>query len=123
MQDLVGGNADQRACIGVVVSSEKQPVLLQQELQQEFSAFSRIAARRDAAADESDEDCGDFSADIFLNGNGPDDVVQHEIMEEISTFDKVTVWEHEVLPDAQEQFTRGVEEWLAFAKTIHNTDL
>ena len=104
--------------VGVVVSGEKQPAVQQGELQQGSSVFSRIARRE--AGDESDGDYGESAGG--LKADGREDDVQLEVMNEVSSFDKVMVWEHEVLPDAQEAFGRGVEEWLAFAKTVHNTD-
>ncbi len=40
-------------------------------------------------------------------------------MDEIASFDSITIWGHEVLPDASENpYVRGIEEWMKFAKAV-----
>jgi ribonuclease H2 subunit C len=43
------------------------------------------------------------------------------VAEEQSKFDKIIVWGHEVVADeAEDQYIRGVEEWIGFAESIHS---
>lgn len=40
-------------------------------------------------------------------------------MDEVASFDKVTIWGHDATPDrADDPFARGVDEWLAFAQAV-----
>jgi len=44
---------------------------------------------------------------------------QVQIMEQIASFDAVTLWEHDSLPHATENyFARGVGEWVSFAEAV-----
>jgi len=44
---------------------------------------------------------------------------QVQIMEQIASFDAVTLWEHDALPHATENyFARGVGEWVSFAEAV-----
>ncbi|MCJ1409317.1 hypothetical protein MMC19_003396 [Ptychographa xylographoides] len=42
-----------------------------------------------------------------------------KILEEVAVFDKIVVWGHEQIPDDEDIFVRGVEEWIDFAEAIH----
>lgn len=42
-----------------------------------------------------------------------------KVLDELSTFDEVVVWGHDQLPDQDDPFVRGVEEWIAFAEALH----
>ena len=44
-----------------------------------------------------------------------------KILESTSTFDNTVVWQHDQLPTPDDQFVKGIEEWLGFADAIHNT--
>ena len=41
------------------------------------------------------------------------------ILDQVSTFDEVIVWGHDRLPDSDDPFVKGIEEWISFAKAIH----
>ncbi|KAI5246167.1 ribonuclease H1 small subunit [Aureobasidium subglaciale] len=42
-----------------------------------------------------------------------------KVMQEIASFDKITVWGHEVQPDSQEDvYVRGVNEWVGLASAV-----
>jgi len=44
---------------------------------------------------------------------------QVQIMEQIASFDAVTLWEHDALPHTTENyFARGVAEWVSFAEAV-----
>ena len=40
-------------------------------------------------------------------------------MEEFATFEDITVWGHETVPDdAENPYARGIEEWIQFAQAV-----
>lgn len=42
-----------------------------------------------------------------------------KVMQELASFDHITVWGHEVVPgDADNPYLKGIEEWMAFAKAV-----
>ncbi|KAI5204274.1 ribonuclease H1 small subunit [Aureobasidium subglaciale] len=46
-------------------------------------------------------------------------VPETKVIQEIATFDKITVWGHEVQPDAREDvYVRGVNEWIGLASAV-----
>lgn len=42
-----------------------------------------------------------------------------KVMEEVSTFDELTIWGHDQVPASDDSFVKGIEEWVAFAEAIH----
>ena len=44
------------------------------------------------------------------------------ILEEVAEFGEVIVWGHETLPEDDDTFVRGIEEWISFAEDIHSYD-
>jgi len=63
---------------------------------------------------QADEDMSaDEDADI------PEDV---KTMQQIASFDKMTVWGHESLPsETDDVYMRGIEEWVKLAQTVSET--
>ncbi|KAJ5653628.1 hypothetical protein N7490_000631 [Penicillium lividum] len=57
--------------------------------------------------------------DVEILENGPEEPVK--ILETQGTFDEMIVWQHEMLPAADDTFVKGVEEWIRFAETMHVT--
>lgn len=59
-------------------------------------------------------------------GEGHDDdddeeTVEVRVVEEVGRFDRVVVWGHESVPDeAEDPYSRGLTEWLAFAQAMHS---
>ena len=51
-----------------------------------------------------------------------DDQIPHKALDQVGTFDTLVVWDHEVLPDNDDVYVRGIEEWIGFAETMHRTD-
>ncbi|KAG2169462.1 hypothetical protein VTO58DRAFT_101472 [Aureobasidium pullulans] len=46
-----------------------------------------------------------------------------KILQEVTTFDKIVVWGHEVQPDGQEDvYVRGVSEWIGLATAMNSFD-
>lgn len=44
-----------------------------------------------------------------------------KILESTSTFSDIVVWQHDHLPTLDDQFVKGIEEWLGFADALHKT--
>ncbi|KAK5455904.1 hypothetical protein LTS15_005222 [Exophiala xenobiotica] len=43
------------------------------------------------------------------------------ILETVSTFDDVIVWGHDRIPNQDDTFVKGIEEWISFAEAMHGT--
>ena len=43
-----------------------------------------------------------------------------KVLEQVGTFEEVVVWGHEVMPEEDETFVKGVGEWIAWAEGIHS---
>ena len=43
-----------------------------------------------------------------------------EVLEEIGSFDSIVVWDREKMPEKDDPFIKGVEEWTAFAEAMHS---
>ncbi|EMC92005.1 hypothetical protein BAUCODRAFT_313103 [Baudoinia panamericana UAMH 10762] len=41
-----------------------------------------------------------------------------KLMESKGTFDEVMVWGHELVPDDEDAYVRGLREWMAFAEAV-----
>ncbi|KIW60649.1 hypothetical protein PV05_00849 [Exophiala xenobiotica] len=44
-----------------------------------------------------------------------------KVLEEVATFGDVIVWGHDRIPNQDDTFVKGVEEWISFAEAIHGT--
>lgn len=42
-----------------------------------------------------------------------------KLLEEMSTFEDVIVWGHDIVPTNEDPFVKGIEEWIHFAEAIH----
>ena len=57
-------------------------------------------------------------------GEDDDDVMGEEVdlevrmLETTATFDELVIWGHEVVPGEEDEYVRGVEEWVAFAEVV-----
>ena len=45
-----------------------------------------------------------------------------KLLKEKSRFDSLTVWGHDKLPEADDPFVKGIEEWTRLARAIHVDD-
>ncbi|KAL9107736.1 MAG: hypothetical protein Q9187_008388 [Circinaria calcarea] len=43
-----------------------------------------------------------------------------KVLEQVATFEELVVWGHEVMPEEDETFVKGVGEWIAWAEAIHS---
>jgi ribonuclease H2 subunit C len=41
-----------------------------------------------------------------------------KMMEEMGKFGEVVVWGHEVVPEKEDEYVKGVEEWIGFAEAV-----
>lgn len=44
--------------------------------------------------------------------------VETLIMDHTATFDHVMVWDHEAVPDGEDVYVKGIEEWIGFAEAV-----
>lgn len=51
-------------------------------------------------------------------GEGDEDAEPVKVLEETASFDEVVVWGHEAVPESDDPYVRGVEEWIAFAEAV-----
>ena len=49
---------------------------------------------------------------------GVDKEVEVKMLETQATFDELVIWGHEVVPGDEDEYVRGVEEWVAFAEVV-----
>lgn len=41
------------------------------------------------------------------------------VMQEIASFDRITVWGHETVPSfTEDAYSKGIEEWMSFATSV-----
>lgn len=50
-------------------------------------------------------------------GNVPKEI-ETLTMEQHARFEEVMVWEHEAVPDADDIYVKGIEEWIGFAEAV-----
>lgn len=41
------------------------------------------------------------------------------LLQQVSTFSQVVAWGHDAVPDADDSFVKGVQDWIAFAQALH----
>ena len=42
-----------------------------------------------------------------------------KVVEQVSTFDQITIWGHDHLPAMDDNLVKGIEEWITLAEAIH----
>ena len=62
------------------------------------------------SVEDEDDDDDDDEPDL------PEPV---KVVEQVSTFDEMTIWGHDHTPSSDDSFAKGVEEWISFAEAIH----
>lgn len=93
-----------------------------QKTERTLSASSEKQAGRGALAEqlrrmeEGDEDDEmDLVADVGQEA-------EVKVMETKGRFDEIVVWGHEMVPDEEDVYVKGVEEWIGFAEAMHAQD-
>ena len=43
-----------------------------------------------------------------------------KLVEEVAQFDEMQIWGHEAVPEEDDAFVRGMEEWIGFAEAMHS---
>lgn len=41
-----------------------------------------------------------------------------KVLEEAASFEEIVVWGHETVPESDDPYVKGVEEWIAFAEAV-----
>jgi len=41
-----------------------------------------------------------------------------KVLEEQASFDEVVLWGHESMPDENDPYVKGIDEWISFAETV-----
>ena len=57
--------------------------------------------------DDDDEDVMDMGEQVEVR-----------MLETTATFDELVIWGHEVVPGEDDEYVKGVEEWVAFAEVV-----
>ena len=65
--------------------------------------------------DYADEDADEMDVSVEREA-------EVRIMETKATFDEVVIWGHEMVPDDEDVYVRGMEEWIGFAEAMHSYD-
>lgn len=83
----------------------------EQEILQSTQALSshHTLPPRDDGEDEDAEDSEEQEHSSF----------PVKMMQQVGTFDKVVVWGHDAVPDGDDGYVRGVEEWMRVAGAVH----
>ncbi|KAF2772779.1 ribonuclease H1 small subunit [Teratosphaeria nubilosa] len=43
-----------------------------------------------------------------------------KLMEQMGTFDEAVVWGHENVPEDEDEYVKGIDEWIAFSQAMHD---
>ncbi|KAH9827952.1 ribonuclease H1 small subunit [Teratosphaeria destructans] len=58
----------------------------------------------------------DEEDEYAMKDGGEDEEVK--LMEQQGTFDEVVCWGHEAEPEDEDEYVKGIDEWIAFAKAV-----
>lgn len=54
-------------------------------------------------------------------GEDEEEPVEVRIMDQTGTFSDIVVWGHEMVPDEEDAYRKGIEEWMGFAQAVSST--
>ena len=60
----------------------------------------------------------DSRTDTVEEGDSEEDAEPVKVLEEAASFDEMMVWGHEAVPEGDDPYVKGVEEWIAFAEAV-----
>lgn len=40
------------------------------------------------------------------------------VMEQVGSFEEIVVWSHEAVPESEDVYVKGIEEWIGFAESV-----
>lgn len=86
---------------GVVAQKTERRLLPQQQGGQQGQG------RRDEIEKDQDQDEEDTQLPIEV-----------QILETNGTFDQVVIWAHEAVPEGEDVYVKGIEEWIGFAESV-----
>lgn len=67
------------------------------------------------------EEGDDYDDDEEVMDVGSEEEVDVKIMEEKASFDEIVIWGHESVPEDDDAFVKGVQEWIGFAEAVSIT--
>lgn len=85
---------------GVVAQKTERRLLPQQQ-------EGQPQGRRDEIEEDQDQDEEDTQLPIEV-----------KILETNGTFDQVVIWAHEAVPEGEDVYVKGIEEWIGFAESV-----
>lgn len=56
--------------------------------------------------------------DEDMDGEEEGERAEVKVMETKGTFEEIVVWGHEVVPQGEDPYVKGIEEWIAFAESV-----
>ena len=56
--------------------------------------------------------------DDEYDGMGVEQVMEVKTMEKKASFDGIVIWGHELVPEDDDVYVKGVQEWIAFAEAV-----
>ena len=68
------------------------------------------------------EEGDDLDEDEEMEGVEDGREVEAKVMETKATFNEIVVWGHEMVPEDEDVYVKGVEEWIGFAAAAHSFD-
>jgi ribonuclease H2 subunit C len=87
-----------------------------------------VAKSTERSLPQGPQETGSKSAST-LNDDSDDDVQclddepePVKVLESMAEFKDVVVWGHDQMPGHDDDFVKGVEEWIAFGDAIHGND-
>ncbi|KAL9136021.1 MAG: hypothetical protein Q9175_002759 [Cornicularia normoerica] len=54
-----------------------------------------------------------------LEVEGDEELEEDTVLNEIGSFEKVIIWNHESMVDGDDAFVKGLSEWIGFAQVMH----
>lgn len=65
--------------------------------------------RRDEIEEDQDQDQDEEDTQL---------PIEVQILETNGTFDQVVIWAHEAVPGGEDEYVKGIEEWIGFAESV-----
>lgn len=96
---------------GVVAQKTERRLLPPQGPQGPQGQRDEIEADQDQDQDEEENEEEDIQLPIEV-----------QILETNGTFDHVEIWAHEAVPEGEDVYVKGIEEWIGFAESVHAYD-
>ena len=80
--------------------------------------IGEVTDNDDLVDEDDDKDIHDDDYADGLVDEAPEEPRTLKVLEGIATFQDVMVWGHEVVPDEEDAYVKGLQEWIGLAKTV-----